>query len=93
MQSQSKLQWSIRLVNLPSTLVREASEQMALLRVIVTSARNWAHYIDLLLSGTTLFLMYPTLYRFRLVPRLLSTFGLAATLSQLAAVRVCWIAC
>ena len=32
--------------------------------------------------------MYATLYRFRLVPRLLSTFGLAATVSQLAGVSM-----
>ena len=69
-----------------STADAAAREQMEVIRIIVTSARNWAHYIGLLLSGATLCLMYATLYRFRLVPQLLSTFGLAATVSQLAAV-------
>jgi uncharacterized protein DUF4386 len=63
-------------------------EQMELIRIVVASARNWAHYIGLLISGTTIFLMYLTLYRFRLVPRLLSVFGLVATVSQLTGVSM-----
>jgi hypothetical protein len=65
-----------------------AREQMEVIRIVVASARNWAHYINLLLSGATIFLLYATLYRFRMVPRLLSAFGLAATLLQLVAVSM-----
>ena len=71
-----------------STAEAAAREQMELVRIIVASARNWAHYIGLLLSGATIFLMYATLFRFRLVPRLLATFGLAAAVSQLAGVSM-----
>jgi hypothetical protein len=71
-----------------STADAAAREQMELMRIVVVSARNWAHYIGLLLAGATIFLMYATLYRFRLVPRPLSAFGLAATASQLAAVSM-----
>jgi hypothetical protein len=76
------------LSNAYSTADAAVREQMELIRIVVASARNWAHYIGLLLSGASIFRMYATLYRLRLVPRLLSTFGLAATVSQLAGVSM-----
>lgn len=56
------------------------------LKLVVKSARNWTHYISLIVSGCTLFVFYVAMFRFRLIPRLLSVFGLLAVCSQLYAV-------
>ncbi len=56
------------------------------LRIVVKSTRNWTHYISLIVSGCTLFAFYVAMYRFKLIPRLLSTVGLLAVCSQLYAV-------
>lgn len=56
------------------------------LRIVVKSARNWTHYISLIVSGCTLFVFYIAMFRFKLIPRLLSIIGLLAVLSQLYAV-------
>lgn len=56
------------------------------LRGVVASARNWTHYISLIVSGCTLFVFYIGMLRFRLIPRLLSVIGLLAVCSQLYAV-------
>ena len=58
------------------------------LRVIVSSARNWAHYIGLIVAGSTLLVLYAVLYRFALVPRALAAFGLAAVVLQITAVAM-----
>jgi hypothetical protein len=58
------------------------------LRVVVGSARNWAHYIGLMISGGMLLVMYGVLCRFALVPRVLAAFGLGAVLLQLTAVTM-----
>ncbi len=58
------------------------------LRVVVASARNWAHYIGLIVAGSTFLVLYAVLYRFALVPRALAAFGLAAVMLQLAAVTM-----
>jgi hypothetical protein len=58
------------------------------LRVVVASSRNWAHYIGLIVAGSTLFVLYAVLYRFALVPRALAAFGLAAVVLQLIAVAM-----
>ena len=63
-------------------------EQFEGLRVVVSSARNWAHYIGLIIAGCTLFVLYAVLYRFALVPRALAAFGLAAVVLQIAAVAM-----
>ena len=39
------------------------------LRMVVASARNWSHYIGLAIAGSTIFVMYATLYRTVFVPR------------------------
>ena len=56
------------------------------LKIVVKSARNWTHYISMIVSGCTLFVFYFAMFRFRLIPRLLSVFGLLAVCSQLYAV-------
>ena len=58
------------------------------LRVVVASARNWAHYIGLIVAGSTLLVLYAVLYRFGLVPRALAAFGLAAVMLQITAVAM-----
>lgn len=56
------------------------------LRIVVKSTRNWTHYISLIVSGCTMFAFYAAMFRFRLIPRLLSVIGLLAVCSQLYAV-------
>lgn len=53
------------------------------LKGVVGSARNWAHYTNLLVGGFTLFVMFLLFYRVRLVPRLLAGFGLVTTVLQM----------
>ena len=60
--------------------------QLETVRVIVASARNWAHYMGRIFDGVTGFLLYAVLYRFALVPRVLSGLGLLALLSMLTSV-------
>ena len=61
-------------------------DQFQALRVVVASARNWAHFVGRLVDGSTIFVLYAVLYRFALVPRALAAFGLAAVMLQLMAV-------
>jgi len=63
-------------------------DRFELLRIVVASARNWAHYIGLIVAGATLFVLYAVLYRFALVARMLAAFGLAAVGLQIAAVAM-----
>ena len=58
------------------------------LRGVVASARNWAHYIGLIVAGCTLFVFYGVLFRFALVPRALAAFGLGAVALQIVAVAM-----
>lgn len=58
------------------------------LRGVVASARNWTHYLGLVVSGSTLLAFYSALYRFALVPRVLAAFGVAAVLFQITAVAM-----
>lgn len=58
------------------------------LRVVVASARNWAHYVSRVVDGSTLFVLYAVMYRFALIPRALAAFGLAAVMLQLTAVAM-----
>ena len=58
------------------------------LRGVVGSTRNWAHYIGLIVAGSTLLVLYAVLFRFALVPRALAAFGLAAVVLQITAVAM-----
>ena len=55
-------------------------------RVVVSSARNWPHFIARMLDGCTIFVLYAALYRLALVPRVLAGFGLIAAVLQISAV-------
>lgn len=56
------------------------------LRIVVKDARNWTHFIGLLVSGVTVFTFYLTTFRFHLIPRPLAAFGVLAAMSQLIAI-------
>lgn len=58
------------------------------LRGVVAATRNWAHYTALLLAGCALLVFYGVLFRFALVPRALSAFGLGAVVLQIIAVAM-----
>jgi hypothetical protein len=57
-------------------------------RGIVASARNWAHYVNLIVAGVTFLVFYTALFRFTLVPRVLAAFGILAALSQMTAISM-----
>lgn len=57
-------------------------------RGVVASARNWTHYVNLIIAGSMIFVLYSTLFRFRLVPRVLAAFGLGAAILQITAVTM-----
>jgi len=50
------------------------------LRVVVASARNWAHYIGLIVAGSMVCVLYTVLCRFTLVPRALAASPAASTM-------------
>jgi hypothetical protein len=53
-------------------------EQIQIVKIVVTSARNWAHYLARIFDGGTIFVFYVVLFRFALVPRALASLGLIA---------------
>jgi Domain of unknown function (DUF4386) len=63
-------------------------EQIQIVKVVVASARNWAHYMARILDGGAIFVFYLTLYRFALVPRVLAGFGLIAVTLMVTAVAM-----
>ena len=52
----------------------------------VRSTRRWAHYTELLVMDVWFFLLYATLFRFAIVPRVLAGFALALVAIHVAAV-------
>jgi len=58
------------------------------LRGVVAASRNWAHYIGLLVGGSTLLVFYSLLFRFALVPRALAACGIGAVALQMIAVAM-----
>jgi hypothetical protein len=52
------------------------------LRVVVASARNWAHFLGRTFDGITIFVLYLALFRSALAPRALAAFGMVAVLLQ-----------
>jgi hypothetical protein len=65
----------------------DAGAQQALAGV-VAAARRWAHYTHLVVGGGTAFVLYLSLLRHALVPRVLAGFGVVAALAMLAAVAL-----
>lgn len=56
------------------------------LRGVVGSARNWAHYVGLMVAGATFFALFAALFRHALVPRVIAGFGMLAALLQMFSV-------
>lgn len=63
-------------------------EQLQTIRVVVASARNWAHYMGRIFDGVTIFVLYVVLYRLALIPRALAAFGLIAAMLQVTGVAM-----
>jgi hypothetical protein len=63
-------------------------EQIQMVKIVVTSARNWAHYMARIFDGGAIFVFYVVLYRFALVPRALAGFGLVAVTLMVTAVAM-----
>ena len=63
-----------------------AQEQLQTLRIVVASARNWAHYMGKIVDGVAILVFYAALFRLALVPRWLSGFGLVAALLMVTGV-------
>jgi Domain of unknown function (DUF4386) len=63
-------------------------EQIQMIKIVVASARNWGHYMARILDGGAIFVLYLTLYRFALVPRVLAGFGLIAVTLMVTAVAM-----
>lgn len=64
------------------------AEMFQALALVSLAARKWAHYSYLLVAVTWILLLYSLLYRFRLVPRALATFGVVASGLQIAGVSL-----
>lgn len=65
-----------------------ANELFQSLGAMARSARTAAHYTNVLVGGITAFVLYSILWRFALVPRALTAFGLAAITLQMTAVTM-----
>jgi hypothetical protein len=63
-------------------------EQLQTFRVIVASARNWAHYLGRIVDGAAIFVFYAVLFRLALVPRAIAGFGLIAAPLMIAGIGV-----
>ena len=63
-------------------------EPFETLRVLFGSARNWAHYTHLMVTGISILAFFVALYRFFLVPRALALFGGAAAALQIVTVTM-----
>jgi hypothetical protein len=61
-------------------------EQLQIVKIVVVSARNWAHYMARIFDGGAIIVFYVVLYRFALVPRVLAGFGLIAVTLMVTAV-------
>ena len=81
----------LSLQNLSNAYTDAAATDEALfqaLRGVVAAARNWAHYVHLVITGGTLFVFFGALCRYALVPRILAAFGMVATLLQMTGVAM-----
>jgi hypothetical protein len=62
--------------------------QFTALRGVVASARNYAHFTNLIVAGLMLLGFHGLLYRFALVPRVLAGFGILGALCQLTSISM-----
>lgn len=64
------------------------SEIFKTLRAVFGAARKWAHLTSALVGECMIFVLYSILYRFRLVPRALSVFGLVTVMLKITALTM-----
>ena len=57
--------------------------QLEAIRVVVSSARNWPHYLGRMFDGLAALVFYVALFRFALIPRVISALGMIAVASML----------
>lgn len=57
--------------------------QFEIVGTVVRTARYWVHYPHLLIGSATLLLIYTTMFRFNLVPRILAGLGAASVILQM----------
>lgn len=77
----------LSMLSLSQAFVSAAAPDEALfqaLRGVVAAARNWTHYIHLLIGGSVLVVLFGALWRLSLLPRVLAGAGVVATLLQMA---------
>jgi len=60
--------------------------QLEAVRVIVSSARNWAHFLGKVMGGVTIFVFYAIGYRCVLIPRAIAVCGLIAAVLMVGSV-------
>jgi predicted neutral ceramidase superfamily lipid hydrolase len=58
-------------------------EQLEAVRVVVSSARNWPHYFGRMFDGLAALTFYVALFRFAIVPRVITGLGILAVASML----------
>lgn len=63
-------------------------DQFTIVRIAVGAARNWPHFLARLLDGVAGLLLFATLVRFALVPRVLAASGLLAAAMQIVGVAM-----
>jgi hypothetical protein len=56
------------------------------LRGVVAAARNWAHFSQLIVGGSTFVALFAALYRFALIPRVLAGFAVIGAALQMVTV-------
>jgi hypothetical protein len=56
------------------------------LRGVVAAARNWAHFSQLIIGGSTFVALFAALYRFGLIPRALAGFAVIGAVLQMMTV-------
>jgi hypothetical protein len=56
------------------------------LRGVVAAARNWAHFSQLIVGGSTFVALFAALYRFALIPRVLAGFAVLGAALQMTTV-------
>ena len=62
--------------------------QLETVRVVVASARNWAHFLARMTDGLAILVFYLAVYRLALIPRVLGGFGIIAAVLQIIGVAM-----
>lgn len=55
-------------------------EYLQAVQIVVSSPRNWSHFIVRIFAGSTNLVFYAVLFRFSLIPRIIAGFGVLAAI-------------